>query len=135
MAKFEHGSSNIFNISSPNAYRCQIYHYHRKVSRLYLSVYQGQQSIPVFYLLFSDVGYVEAPMNWQGADFSITDKQSCIDLMLEVGLVGQAILQFPDAYASITDYARLYQVAQISKPIRIIASSASMLKSIPDEVV
>lgn len=135
MAKSEHGSTNIFNITSPNAYRCQIYHYHRKVSRLYLSVYQGQQTIPVFYLLFSDVGYVEAPMNWQGADFAIEEKQACIDLMLEVGLVGQAILQFPDAYASITDYARLYQVPQMVKPIRIIASSASLLKNIPNDIV
>ena len=135
MVKVAYDSENIFNLSKPNAYRCQVFHYHRKLSRLYLSVYQGQKSIPAFYLLFSDVGYIDAPMSWLGANFSITSKDTCIDLMLATGLVGEAIRQFPDAYASITDYAKLYQVTTPHQPVRIIASSGTMMQSIPTDIL
>lgn len=135
MVKVEHGSTNVFNITKPDVYRCQIFHYHRKLSRLYLSVYQGQKNVPAFYLLFSDVGYIEAPMNWQSADFSIADKQDCIDLMIATGLIGEAIRQFPNAYASVTDYARLYQVNTYPKMVQLIASSGTMLQSLPPEIV
>ena len=134
MVKTQHGSSNIFNITHPARYRCQILHYHRRLSRLYLSVYQGPRSQPAFYLLFSDVGYIAAPMSWHSANFSIAAQQDCIRLMLQTGLVGEAIHRFPDAYASITDYARLYQVATAHSQIRIIASSGAMLPSIPAEL-
>ncbi len=131
MAKTERGSQNAFNITNPARYRCQIFHYHRKLSRLYLSVYQGTREQPAFYLLFSDVAYIEAPMSWLGAEFDIAARGECIALMLEVGLVGDAIHQFPDAYASITDYARLYRVRSVHSEIRIIASSAAILQTIP----
>ncbi len=131
MAKTERGSQNAFNITDPARYRCQVFHYHRKLSRLYLSVYQGAREQPAFYLLFSDVAYIEAPMSWLGAEFDIAARGECIALMLEVGLVGDAIHQFPDAYASITDYARLYRVRSVHSEIRIIASSAAILQTIP----
>ena len=131
MAKTERGSQNAFNITDPARYRCQVFHYHRKLSRLYLSVYQGAREQPAFYLLFSDVAYIEAPMSWLGAEFDIAARGECIALMLEVGLVGNAIHQFPDAYASITDYARLYRVRSVHSEIRIIASSAAILQTIP----
>ncbi|MCY3779160.1 MAG: hypothetical protein OXG78_02525 [Chloroflexi bacterium] len=134
MAKTEHGSRNAFNITDPNRYRCQIHHYHRKLSRLYLSVYKGARSEPAFFLLFSDVAYIDAPMSWLGAEFDIAERSDCINLLLGVGLVGEAIHQFPDAYASITDYARLYQVRSVSSLIRIIASSGAILPDIPMEL-
>lgn len=134
MAKIEHGSLNAFNITNPARYRCQVFHYHRKLSRLYLSVYQGAREQPAFYLLFSDVAYIEAPMSWLGAEFDIAARGECIALMLEVGLVGDAIHQFPDAYASITDYARLYRVRSVHSAIRIIAGSAAILQTIPAEL-
>ena len=110
MAKSAHDSKNVFNITEPVRYRCQIFHYHRKLSRLYLSVYQGQRSQPALYILFSDVAYIEAPTSWLSAQFDIAPKADCIELMIQAGLVGPAVRQFPDAYASITDYARLYLV-------------------------
>ena len=134
MAKFEHGSENAFNISNPARYRCQIFHYHRKLSRLYLSVYQGQRDQPAFYLLFTDVAYIEAPMSWLGVEFDIATRDECIALMLEVGLVGEAIHRFPDAYASITDYARLYRLRSVQSEIRIIAGSGAILQTIPSEI-
>ena len=134
MAKIELNSSNVFNITKPAGYRCQVFHYHRKLSRLYLSVYQGQRNKPAIYILFSDVAYIEAPMSWLGAEFNIASMQECINLMIHVGLVGPAIRQFPDAYASITDYARLYTVSSPNSVIRIIASSGTLLQSIPAEI-
>ncbi len=134
MAKVEPNSRNVFNITKPGGYRCQVFHYHRKLSRLYLSVYKGQRNQPALYILFSDVAYIEAPMSWLGAEFNIASKQECIDLMIDLGLVGPAIRQFPDAYASITDYARLYTVNSPNSIIRIIASSGTLLQSIPSEI-
>lgn len=134
MAKIDHGATNVFNITNPGRYRCQVFHYHRKLSRLYLSVYQGNRHEPAFYLLFSDVAYIEAPMSWLGAQFDIAEREDCIALMLRVGLVGEAIHQFPDAYASITDYARLYRARSVHSEIRIIASSAAILQTIPGEI-
>ena len=135
MVKSEPGTTNIFNITDADQYRCQVHHYHSRVSRLYLRVFKGQVDVPVFYLLFSDVAYFDCPVNWQGADFSIAEADDCIALMLESGLVGRAILQFPNAYASLTDYARLY-VAQTNaqRPVKIIANSANMVKSLPPEL-
>jgi len=134
MVKTAHGSSNIFNITKPARYRCQVFHYHRTLSRLYLSVYQGQRSRPAFYILFADVAYVQAPMSWLGAEFDIAERDECIALLLEAGLVGEAIKQFPDAYASITEYARLYRSRSIHAEIRIVASSAAILQTIPSEI-
>jgi hypothetical protein len=138
MVKTEQGESNIFNISKPEDYRCQILHYHNRLSRLYLAVYKGpdRAAAAVFYVLFSDVAYFECPVNWEGTNFSIAASDDCIKLLLEAGLIGKAILQFPKAYASITDYARLYVAeTQADKAVRIIASSANMLNNLPAELI
>lgn len=137
MVKTEQGETNIFNISKPENYRCQILHYHNRLSRLYLAVYKGQDraAAPVFYVLFSDVAYFECPVTWEGAEFNIAASEDCIALMLEAGLIGQAILQFPKAYASITDYARLYIAqTQADKQVRIIANSANMIHKLPADL-
>ena len=74
-------------------------------------------------------------MSWLSAEFDIAERQDCIQLMARVGLVGEAIHQFPDAYAAITDYARLYQVRSSHSAIRIIASSASFLRHAPADIL
>lgn len=138
MVKSNHGDHNIFNITQPQQYRCQMLHYHNRLSRLYIAVFKGQDraAAPVFHLLFSDVAYLDLPMNWQGANFDIAPADDCIDLMLAAGLVGQALLTFPNAYASITDYAHLYRAASPHHaPIRIIANSANMLHQLPDTLL
>lgn len=135
MVKSTVGDTNIFNITQPMNYRCQVMHYHNKLSRLYLAVFKGQATMPALYFLFSDVGYMDCPMNWTGADFRIAPAEDCINLLLERGLIGQAILQFPNAYASITDYAHLYIAqTQTDTPVRLIASSASLLQQLPNDL-
>ena len=54
--------------------------------RLYLSVYKGARNQPTFYLLFSDVAYIEAPMSWLSAEFDIAEQEDCIALMLGNGI-------------------------------------------------
>jgi hypothetical protein len=125
---------NIFHLRTPQLYRCQVYRYFSGLSRLYLSVFKPYQSTPDFYLLFADVAYFEGPVAWESADFHIADPQDCIDLMLKSGIIGEAVLQFPDAYASITATARLYLVKRPQSPVRIIASSASRLEQVPADL-
>lgn len=132
MAKSDFGATNIFNITDPHLYRSQVMQYHNKLSRLVIGV--TKENAPVFYLLLVDVGYMECPTNWQGMHFDIGTQDECIALMLETGLIGQAILRFPNAYASLTEYARLYTVRHESARIRFIASSATLLPGMPKEL-
>ena len=131
MVKTEPGSANIFNITQPELYRCQIVHYQPRLSLLACQVFQGPATIPVLYLQFSDVGYVDAPVSWQGADFHIAERDTCIEMMMEVGLIGPAILQFAGAYAAITDHARLYTMPGERHTVRIIASHATLSREAP----
>jgi hypothetical protein len=125
------GETNIFKITDPDAYRCQIWHYEAKLSRLSIRVYRAQdRETPAFGLLFIDVAYWDGPMTWGGVDFRVASHDECIALMLETGLVGQAILQFPGAYASITEMARLFVVETKTRPIRLIASSGTQMTSV-----
>ena len=137
MVKSNQGDTNIFNISNPEQYRCQILHYHNRLSRLYIAVYKWEdRHVPaIFYLLFSDVAYFDCPVTWQGAEFGIAPADDCIQLMLDAGLVGSAILRFPNAYASITDYARLYiGTTSTDRNVGIIANSANMVHDLPTDL-
>lgn len=127
-------TENILNLKNPMLYRCHLYRYYAGLSRVYMRAFYGQQQEPAFYLLFSDVGYIEGAVSWQGVDFKIAPEQECIDLMLKTGMIGEAVLQFPDAYASITDTAKLYVTQTMHQPTRIIASSVTMFKDIPAEL-
>lgn len=138
MVKSAHATTNIFNLTGPEKYRCQLLHYHNRLSRLYLAIYKGNDrgAAPVFYVLFSDVGYMECPVSWQNAQFDVAPAKDCIALMLDRGLIGQAILQFPNAYGSITEHARLYIGHTTSEyPVRIIANSANRLHQLPDRLL
>ncbi len=127
-------TDSIFEIASPWLYRCQVYRYFNGLSRAYLGVFKPHQNVPAFYILFSDVAYFEGPVNWQSVDFYVAPPQDCIDLMLHTGIIGPAILQFPDAYASVTETANLYQVDTPASQIRIIAGSAALLDTIPANI-
>lgn len=122
------GDRNIFQITDPDACRCQVWHYEAKLSRLTLHVYRAmERDKAAFGLLFIDVAYWDGPMTWTSADFRMASHDDCIALMLETGLIGPAILQFPGAYASITDMAHLFMIETPRRPIRLIASSGTMI--------
>jgi hypothetical protein len=123
---------NIFQFQGAPLYRCQVYRYFNGLSRLYLSVFKPYQQVPFCYILFSDVGYFEGPMGWESADFFLAPAEDCIELMLRTGLIGEAVLRFPDAYASITETMRLYGVRTPVSDIRIVAGGAIRLDSLPE---
>ena len=120
-----------FAIPSPQLYRCQVYRYFSGLSRLYLSAFKPYQTVPAFFLLFSDVAYFEGPMGWESADFRLAPHDDCVALMLSAGIIGEAVLQFPDAYAAVTAAANLYTVQTPRASVRIIAGSAALLPEIP----
>jgi hypothetical protein len=120
-----------FDIHSPQLYRCQVYRYFSGLSRLYLSAFKPYQTVPAFFLLFSDVAYFEGPMGWENADFRIAPHEECVALMLSAGIIGEAVLQFPDAYAAVTEAANLYTVRTPRAAVRIVAGSAALLNEIP----
>ncbi len=126
--------TTLFEVKAPQMYRCQAYRYFNGLSRLYIAAFKPQQNIPAFYLLFSDVGYFEGPLSWQSVDFYTAPADDCIALMLRTGMIGEAILTFPDAYASITDAAQLYRVDTPHTPVQIIASSVTLLAEIPSAI-
>lgn len=120
-----------FDIRSPQLYRCQVYRYFSGLSRLYLSAFKAYQTAPAFFMLFSDVAYFEGPMGWESADFRLAPHEECVALMLSTGIIGEAVLQFPDAYAAVTEAASLYTVQTARAAVRIIAGSAALLAEIP----
>lgn len=125
---------NVFNLPAPQRYRCHVHRYFSGLSRLYIRVFRGEQDAPAFYLMFTDVGYFEGPINWEGADFCIASPEDCLHLMLQTGMVGEAILQFPDAYLPLTEHARLYVVRTSHQPVRFIAGSAQTLTDVPPDL-
>ena len=127
-------SDNVLKLATPTLYRCQVYRYFSGLSRLYLSVFKPNQTVPAFYVLFSDVAYFEGPMGWESAAFYTEDKDTCVDLLLRTGIIGPAILQFPDAYAPITETVRLYTVDSAHSQIKIVASSIARLESVPADI-
>lgn len=127
-------SENVFAIPQPMRYRCQVHRYYSGLSRLYVRCYKDRQELPAFYLLFTDVGYWEGPVNWQGVDFQAAPHDDCIDLLVKTGIIGPAVLQFPDAYAPITEHVTLYVAQTLHTPVRVIAGSATRIPDIPAEL-
>ncbi|RMF77366.1 MAG: hypothetical protein D6737_17870, partial [Chloroflexi bacterium] len=102
--------NNVFNISAPQRYTCQVYRYHNTLSRLYVSVYKDARPAPAFYVLFSDVAYFAGPMSWVGADFGVESVEQCLGLMLQAGLIEEALLDDPAVYDYFAQSVSLYVV-------------------------
>ncbi len=134
MAKTAPGSTNIFNVTDAHRYRCHIHHYHSKLSRLVVRVYKDDRPTPAFYLMFTDVGYIDGPVNWRNVDFGIAPTDDCIALMLQGGLIDQTVADIPDARAALAAATRLYIGGTDSTRIRILAGSATLLQQLPDGI-
>ena len=80
------------------------------------------------------MGYLEGPVNWQGANFRTASADACLDLMVQTGLLDESVLAMPGARESLAGAARLYIAATGKTPVRIIANSASILQDLPPEL-
>lgn len=121
----------VFDIAAPQLYRCQVHRYFSGLSRLYVSAFKPYQTTPAFFLLFSDVAYFEGPMGWESADFRLASHDECVALLLSAGIIGEAVRDFPEAYAAVTEAANLYVVHTPRACVRLIAGSAALLPEIP----
>ncbi|MEO1440773.1 MAG: hypothetical protein AAFV33_10240 [Chloroflexota bacterium] len=126
-------SDNHFNIKAPNLYRCNVYRYSATLSQLYIRVFKGMSVAPSFYLFFSDVGYFEGPMNWEGADFQKATSEECISLMRKTGMVQDFLLDDPETREALTESVYLYTVETQHTTIRIIAGEAVLMPDVPSE--
>lgn len=124
-------TDNVFNIDNPKLYVCNVYKYDSNLSKLYIRVFKGRSTQASFYLFFSDVGYFEGPMNWQGAEFRTASTEACFTLMRNAGVVEPSYLDDPDMQAALAEAAHLYEVETLHSTVRIIAGSAIMMREIP----
>ena len=126
--------SNIFNIETPQIYRCNVYRYHSGLSKLYIRMFKGMAEAPAFYIFFADVGYFEGPMNWKGVNFHRASSDTCLDLMVSVGLVEDFYLNDPDTRVALAESTHLYMVQTPHTIVKIIAGKGVILKDVPEEI-
>jgi hypothetical protein len=118
--------ANAFHIKQPQLYRCHVYRYHSTLSRLYIRALKNDET--AFYLLFSDVGYFEGALNWQGANFRIAPPRDCMALMQKAGLLPPQ----PELAAALMEVVRLYVCDTEHVPVKIVAGSAVKLNEVAE---
>lgn len=128
-------NSPAFEIAAPALYRCHIHYYHSRLSRLYVRCFKGMAAEPAFYLLFADVAYIDAPVNWQGVGFQIAPMDDCLLLMGQLGLVDPRWLEDAETRAALGEATRLYMLETPHTSIRIVAGAANQLDSLPPELL
>jgi hypothetical protein len=129
-------SKSVFEITRPEEYRCNVYRYSSSLSKLYVRVFKGMAESPSFYLLFSDVGYFDGPMNWSGVDVQRASAEDCLALMVHVGMVTDFMLDDLDTREALAEAAHLYSVQthDAGYTVRIIAGEVIMLADVPDNI-
>ncbi len=123
--------SNVFNIKTPQIYRCHVHRYYSGLSRLYVRAFKGNAQEPAFYLLFSDVGYFEGTMNWQGVNFRRAAAQECLTLMQKSGMLADTP---PEMLQALAEVVHLYILNTEHSSVKIIAGHATRLNEIPSEL-
>jgi hypothetical protein len=113
----------IFKIAKPESYRCNILRYDTKLSQIYVRAFKGASNDPGFYLIFTDVGYFEGPLNWQGAVLYKMPAKACLNLMLEAGMLADLKMDDPETQAAVAATANLYQFKTTFRPVQLIGGS------------
>jgi hypothetical protein len=127
-------SEPVFDIQTPDLYRCNVMRYHSSLSKLYIRVFKGMSEAPSFYIFFSDVGYFEGPMNWKGVRLQRASAGQCLSLMKKVGLVEDFMLDDPETRLALAEAAHLYTFHTPLTTIHIIAGEAVKLDNVPEEI-
>lgn len=127
-------TDNIFDLKTPQLYRCHVHRYHSTLSRLYVRAFKGQSQDVAFYLLFSDVGYFEGPINWVGANFQMHPPEECFAMMIRSGMVDAELMQDAEVRAHFAETVHLYVLVTPQAQLKIIAGSAALLESVPENI-
>jgi hypothetical protein len=110
-----HGSGNIFELENAENLSVEVYHYQRRLGRMYLRITGENEPI---YIMLSNVSYMETPSFWKGANFQ-TASQADYEAFIQAKQIHISTLA--------EDTMRLYQSADV----KIIAGKAEILDELP----
>ena len=116
------GVQNALGLDAPQGYRVELLQYQRRTGRLYLRLTQGNQTR---YVQFSSVAYVDAPMQWTGANLrtATADERDRFITAHDMKL------------NSLTaDTIRLYQTGSEAAPVHVLAGTVTLLDDAPQAV-
>lgn len=115
------GMDNALQLAEPQSYRAEVYHYQRRLGHLYLRL-SGDGELR--YGLFTGVTYLEAPVQWRGAQFRAAPQDEYERFIAEKGLHINALQ---------AETMRLY-VLEGRAAVRIVAASVQLLDELPAHV-
>ncbi len=113
----------IFGLQQPETYRCNIHRYESRLSRLYVRALRD--GTPPKYLLFSDVGYYDGPMTWEGAGFVIAPQDEALGLLKYV--VPAAALDDFEIRRALLQTVSLYTVKTPLATVRVLAGGTARI--------
>lgn len=115
------GASNVFELQEPTTYRTEVYHYQRRLGRMYLRVTKGSEPT---YIQLSNVRYIEAPSAWSGADFRTATQSEYEAFIAEKHLQINHLAE---------ESMRLY-LLDGAMPVRIVAGTAQIVNELPKDI-
>ena len=110
-----HGSTNIFELAQAENLKVEVYHYQRRLGRMYLRI-TGEGEL--IYVMLSNVSYIEAPSFWKGADFQTASQAEYERFLQEKQIYINGLAE---------NTMRLYQ----SDSVQIVAGQAQILEELP----
>lgn len=110
-----HGSTNIFELAQAENLKVEVYHYQRRLGRMYLRITGEDEPI---YIMLSNVSYIEAPSFWKGADFQTASQAEYERFLQEKQIYINGLAE---------NTMRLYQ----SDSVQIVAGQAQILEELP----
>jgi hypothetical protein len=115
------GANNVFELQDAGQFRAEVYHYQRRLGRMYLRLSRGTEPT---YVQLSNVAYIEAPSVWSGAGFRTASQAEYEAFVREKGLTISNLT---------SDAMRLY-ILDGEQPVRIVAGSAQILNELPTNI-
>lgn len=117
----EHGSSNAFEIADAAEYRAEVYHYQRRLGRMFLRLSHSNRE--PLYVQLGGVAYIEAPAFWKGANFRAASQAEFDAFVHERQLPLNSLM---------AEQVRLYVLDEAR--VRIVASSVQVLDELPSNI-
>jgi hypothetical protein len=115
------GVNNAFGLPEPASYQAEVYHYQRRLGRMYLRLTRDNDTT---YIRLSNVAYIEAPSGWKSADFHTAAPDEYEAFVREKGLTMNGLT---------AESMRLY-VLDGQQPVRIVAGTAQILDELPLDI-
>jgi uncharacterized membrane protein YGL010W len=115
------GVNNIFGLPDSASYYTEVYHYQRRLGRMYLRLTKNNEPS---YIRLSNVAYIEAPSGWKGAEFRTASQGEYEAFVRGKGLTIAGLA---------AESMRLY-VLDGQQPVRIVAGTAQVMDELPTDI-